>query len=373
MHISNGPLTTASATGQTIASVAGANENITIIGNTIQNVHSPIYVRGGTGSYDQNIIVGQNGAGNTLQNFGGGSASTTYGVYFIYVSNPSVDYNTINNAGGGGTPHASTYYGVFYSIVNGIVSGSNNAFTTSRNTGTSASYDLYSNNTATSENYSNNTFSSGTYSSTGQHYMIRASNGTPNKTINANSIAGSFTRTGAGSIYCYYNLGSPASGTETITNNNFSNITNTGSGAIYGIYSNSALGQTRVCSNNTISNFTAGTGIIYAIYTLSANPNNVTNNIVNNLSSSGSVYGYYASGTVLNHTNNIVSNISVGGTFYGIYAYGTTSNVTNDTVFGITKTASGNAYGIYISTSAANGTISNCEVRNMVSAGTTLV
>ena len=372
VHISNGPLSTTSATGQTIASVAGANENITIIGNTIQNVHSPIYVRGGSGFYDQNIIVGQNGAGNTLQNFGGGSATTTYGVYFIYVSDPSVDYNTIDNAAAGGSPHASTYYGVFYSTVNGVVSGTNNAFTTSRNTGTSASYDFYSTNLATSENYSNNTFSSGTYSSTGSHYMIYASNGTTNKTITGNSIAGSFTRTGAGSIYCYYNLGSPASGTETITNNNFSNITNTGTGSIYGIYSNTAVGQTRVCTNNIISNWSAGTGINYGIYTLSANPNNVSNNLVNNLSTSGSVYGYYASGTTLNHTNNIISNISVGSTFYGVYGYGTTTNITNDTVFNITQTASGSTYGIYVSTTASNANISSCEVRNMTSGGTTL-
>ncbi len=372
VHISNGPLTTASATGQTIASVAGANENITILGNTIQNVHSPIYVRGGAGSYDQNIIVGQNGAGNTLQNFGGGSVTTTYGVYFIYANNTSVDYNTINNTSGGGTPHASTYYGIFYSIVTGIVTGSNNAFTTSVS-GTSASYSLYNGNLATSEAFNNNTFASGTFSSTGAHYMIYASNGTTNKTINANSIVGTFARTGAGAIYGYYNFGSPAGGTETITNNNFSNITNTGSGAIYGIYTFTTTSQNRTCTGNTFNNLTAGTGLVYACYAVSGNNNVVNNNIINNINTSGTVYGIYASGTNFTATNNKISNVSTGGTFYGIYAYGPTSTITNDTIFSITQTAAGTTYGIFVSTSVSTlGTVSNCEVRNMVSAGSTL-
>jgi hypothetical protein len=374
IHISNGPLTVASATGQTIASVAGANENITITGNTIQNVHVPVYVRGGTGSYDQNIIVGQNGAGNILQNFGGGTASTTYGVYFIYANNVSADYNTINNIAGGGTAHSSTFYGVFYSIVSGTVSGSNNAFTTSVS-GTSASYSLYNGNLATTEVFNNNTFASGTFSSTGTHYMIYASSGTTNKTINANSIVGTFARTGAGAIYGYYNFGSPAGGTETITNNNFSNITNTGTGAIYGINTNTATTQNRTCTGNIVNNLTSGTGTIYAYYVLSGNNNVVNNNISNNINTGGTFWGIYASGNNLTANNNKISNVSAGGTSasYGLYAYGPTSSVTNDTIFGITQTGTGVLYGIFVSTSASTlGTVSNCEVRNLVSAGTTL-
>jgi hypothetical protein len=374
IHISNGPLTVASATGQTIASVAGANENITIIGNTIQNVHVPVYVRGGTGSYDQNIIVGQNGAGNILQNFGGGSASTTYGVYFIYANNVSADYNTINNIAGGGTAHSSTFYGVFYSIVSGTVSGSNNAFTTSVS-GTSASYSLYNGNLATTEAFNNNTFASGTFSSTGTHYMIYASNNTNIKTINANSIVGTFARTGAGAIYGYYNFGSPTGGTETITNNNFSNITNTGTGAVYGIYTFTTTSQNRTCTGNTLNNLTAGTGLVYACYAVSGNNNVVNNNISNNINTGGTFWGIYASGNNLTANNNKISNVSAGGTSasYGLYAYGPTSSVTNDTIFGITQTGTGVLYGIFVSTSASTlGTVSNCEVRNLVSAGTTL-
>ena len=375
IHISNGPTSVSIATGQTLTSVAGANENITITGNTIQNVHVPVYVRGGTGSYDQNIIVGQNGAGNILQNFGGGSATTSYGAYFIYASNVSVDYNTINNIAGGGSAHASTYYGVFYSIVNGVISGSNNTFTTSVS-GSSFSYVMYNGNLSTSETFNNNSFASGTFSSTGIHYMIYASSGTPIKSVSGNSISGTYTRTGAGTIYCYYNFGSPASGTETITNNNFSNITNTGTGAIYGIYTFTSASQNRACTGNTLNNLTSGTGLVYACYALSSNNNVVNNNIVNNINTGGAVWGVACSGNNLTANNNKISNVSAGGagTSYGLYAYGVTTSVTNDTIFGITQGGTGILYGIAVTTTASVlGNISNCEVRNMVSAGTTLV
>ncbi|MFN9980971.1 MAG: hypothetical protein ACK53Y_13680, partial [bacterium] len=109
-------------------------------------------------------------------------------------------------------------------------------------------------------------------------YMIYASNGTTNKTINGNSIVGTFSRTGAGAIYGYYNFGSPTAGTETLTNNNFSNITNTGTGAIYGIYTFTTTSQNRTCTGNTLNNLTSGTGLIYAFYTVSGNNNIVNNN-----------------------------------------------------------------------------------------------
>ena len=59
-------------------------------------------VRGSTAYYDSVITIGQSGAGNIIQNFGASAVATTYGVYFIYVESPSVAYNTIDNAGGGG-------------------------------------------------------------------------------------------------------------------------------------------------------------------------------------------------------------------------------------------------------------------------------
>jgi hypothetical protein len=231
IYVGNGASTVSSATGVTVSANSGRNENITITGNTISNVHAGIVCRGYSTAayYDQNIVIGASGAGNgnTIQNFGGGSATTTYGVYFIYTNNTSVEYNTINNAGGGGSAHASTFYGVFFSPVTGSVACNNNAFTlnTSGTSGVNGIYQANGTN-VTTQDYNNNTFS-GSTATTGTVYLIYASNTTANaKNIIGNSISGSFTKTGAsGTFYCFYDFGSPTGVMQPFSDNNFSNIT----------------------------------------------------------------------------------------------------------------------------------------------------
>ncbi|WP_290663207.1 hypothetical protein, partial [Ignavibacterium sp.] len=360
IYIGNGTTSTSSAVGVTVTATSGINSNITITGNTIQNVHSGIYVRGSSaaGFYDSDVVIGQSGAGNTITNFGGGSATTTYGVYFIYVNNPTLAYNTITSA-----THGSTLYGVFYSTVTGNVVGSNNAFTLSNNSASSATQYIYNGNTVTSETFDNNTFAAGTISSTGSVYLIYASNGTQIKSISGNQISGTFSRTGAsGTFYCYYNFGSPTSGTETIANNNFSNISVSGTSTLYGIYTNTATGQNRVCYNNTISNLTGGTGSTYAIYVLSTTSNQVYNNIITDITAGGTVYGLYFTGTNPTVYNNVVKNISTGGsTLYGIYDAGTgTTNCYKNQVYNLTcSNTSAILYGIYVTSGTANYVYNN--------------
>ncbi len=360
IYIGNGTTSTSSATGVTVTATSGINSNITIIGNTITNVHAGIYVRGSsaTGFYDSDVTIGQSGAGNTITNFGGGSATTTYGIYFIYVNNPSVAYNTITSAA-----HGSTLYGIFYSTVTGNVVGSNNSFNLANNSTSSVTYFIYNANLVTSETFDNNTFAAGTLSSTGSVYLIYASNATPNKSISNNSISGSINRTGAsGSFYCYYNFGSPSSGTETISNNNFSNITVTGSSSLYGIYTNTAPGQNRVCNNNTVSNLTGGTGSTYGIYVLSSNSNQVYDNDVFDITAGGTVYGLYFTGTNPTVYNNNVYNLTTSGsTMYGIYDAGTgTTNCYKNQVYNLTNNhTSATLYGFYITTGTSNYVYNN--------------
>ncbi|MBL7922723.1 MAG: hypothetical protein JNL88_00850 [Bacteroidia bacterium] len=368
IHIGNGTVSVSSATGVTVTANSGRSENILIRGNTIQNVHAGIYCRGFNSAalYDQNITIGQAGAGNTIRNFGGGSATTTYGVYFIYANNTSVDYNTIDNAGGGGSAHASIFYSIFYSVVSGVVSGSNNAITVNTS-GTSAMQCIYNSNAVTSNTFSNNSFS-GSVATTGTSYLIYASSTTPDVTITGNQVSGTFTKTGAsGTFYCYYNLGSPAAGTETITNNNFSNITSTGTGAFNGIYTNTAVGQNRVCHSNTISNWTIGsTSTSYGIYCLSSLSNQVYNNTVSNINAtaSGGLVGIYFTGTNPTVYGNTVSNLTIGNAtvFYGMQCAGTgTVNLYGNRIFNLVNnnaasTAANLVAGIHVST---NGTSTN--------------
>uniref|UniRef100_A0A7V3E778 Choice-of-anchor D domain-containing protein n=1 Tax=Ignavibacterium album TaxID=591197 RepID=A0A7V3E778_9BACT len=360
IYIGNGTTSTSSATGVTVTATSGINSNITITGNTIQNVHAGIYVRGSsaTGFYDSDVTIGQSGAGNTITNFGGGSATTTYGVYFIYVNNPTVAYNTITSAS-----HGSTLYGIFYSTVTGNVVGSNNSFNLANTSASSTTQYIYNSNTVTSETFDNNTFAAGTISSTGTVYLIYASSGTPNKSISGNQVSGAISRTGAsGSFYCYYNFGSPASGTETLANNNFSNISVSGTSSLYGIYTNTATGQNRLCYNNTVSNLTGGTGSTYGIYALSTTSNQVYNNTVSNITAGGTVYSLYFSGTNPVVYNNLVYNISTNGTaLYGIYNSGSgTTNCYKNQVYNLTcSNASATLYGFYITTGTANYVYNN--------------
>ncbi len=365
IYIGNGTTSTSSATGVTVTTASGINSNIVITGNTVQNVHAGIYVRGSsaTGFYDSDVIVGQSGAGNIIQNFGGGNASTTYGVYFIYVNNTSVVYNTIDNAGGGGAAHGATLYGIFYSTVTGDIVGSNNAYTLANISASSSTYGSYNGNTCTSENFSNNTFASGTISSTGTMYLIYASSGTPNVTVSGNQVTGTFSRTGAsGALYCYYNLGSPSSGTETFSNNNFSNISVAGSTSLYGYYSNTTTSQNRVCNGNTFANWTGGTGSAYIVYALSTLSNQIYNNSIHDVTAGGTVYCMYATGTNGTFYGNNIYNITTSGsTFYGLYdgASGTTNCYKNQ-VYNLTgNNASQTLYGFYISAGTSNNVFNN--------------
>jgi len=390
-----------SATGITITSTGGRNENVTITGNTISNVFTGILLRGfnHTASpydfYDQNFIVGQSGAGNLIQNFAGNTASAAYGVYLIYHNNSNISYNTINNTAGGGSAFTSTGYGIFHStatnasatynynnitlssttgqlraIMFGTTSSGVGDYTCNNNTisltmaGTTEATHIYATGTVNSFTINNNTFSYGTFASTIASYCIYASTATNTVTISGNQTSGAISKTGAGTFYFYYNFGSPTGGTETITNNTFSNFTaTTGSSALYGIYSNTAVAQNRVCSNNTTSNLThSGTGLIYGLTAMSGGTNQVNDNNVYSITGGGTIYGLYFTGTNPTVYNNNVYNITTSGTtLYGIYDAGTgTTNCYKNQVYNlIGNNASPTLYGFYITTGTANYVYNN--------------
>ncbi|MCX6166275.1 MAG: right-handed parallel beta-helix repeat-containing protein, partial [Ignavibacteriae bacterium] len=216
---------------------------------------------------------------------------------------------------------------------------------------------------STSITINNNTFSYGTFASTTTTYMIYASTATNNVTISGNGTSGTINKTGVGSFYCYYNLGSPTGGTETFTNNNFSNITVTGTSALYGLYSNTTVSANRVCSGNTISNWTVGTGTTYTIYLASTTTNQIFNNNIYNISAGGLIYGLYFTGTNPSVYNNNVYGLttSAASTIYGIYNGGTgITNCYRNKVYNLTgNNASSVTYGLYITTGTTNYNYNN--------------
>jgi hypothetical protein len=335
IYIGNGTVSTSSATGVTVTAATGINSNITITGNTIQNVASCVYVRGSsaTGFADSDVVIGQSGAGNTFQNFGinTGSTNTEYGVYFIYQNNPSVSYNTFDNAGAGGAATNGTFYQVFFSSgVSGDIVASNNAMTIENAATSSSTYFIYSTNTVNSETVENNTFASNDTLPSGSLYFIYLSNGTPNKTVNNNSTVGSFIKAGGGT-YCYYNGASPTSGLETITNNTFSNIEIlSGTSTFYGIYSYTASGHDAVVTGNTLSNISGVGGTFYGLRASSANNCQVSGNTVHDVTAASTIYGLYGGNTTGTYYNNSIYGLTYTGTstsiLYGVYQTGGTDN-----------------------------------------------
>ncbi len=369
--------TTSSATGITVTSTGGRNENITITGNTISNVFTGIIIRGyGHSSpydfYDQNIIVGGSAANaNTVQNYGGNAVSTCYAVYLIYYTNATVSYNTFDNLAGGGTAATSTLYGLMASSSSsaGVCNFSNNTVNLAISS-TSGLNSIYFSGTATSATISNNVFSYGAFASTSSAYSINCSNSTPNLTITGNQTSGAISKTGvSGSYYFFYNNGSPASGISTISNNTVSNITLVGSSSFYGIYNTAALTQQVNVDNNTISNISVVTGTNYPIYLTYGNTGStVLNNSITNCSSGvggGNVYGLYfsnASMVGLTASGNTISGLSCGGanTVAGIFVGamgGSTStptigaNICKNNIYNLTNNNTsglGYTYGIYV-------------------------
>lgn len=366
IYIGNGASDVSSATGVYVIDESGKNTNILITGNTVQNVHAGICIRGSSviNFSDRDVIVGQNGAGNTILNFGGGNATTSYGIFFMYVANPTASNNTINNTGSGGSPHGSTLYGIYYSNgVSGTVDGNNNTLNLSVNA-SSAIYFISSSNTATSESFSNNTFEAGSFTSTSTSYLISASNGSAFKTISGNAVVAKITKTGAsGAFYCYYNGASSAGSTETITGNDFSNITLKGNSTFNGIISTgSSSPQTRVCSGNTLSNITTGTGAVYLIKTTNTMPNLITNNTLQSITAGGTVYGLYFSGINATVYNNRVRDIvTTGAAIYGIFNAGTeTTNCYKNKICNLTvNNSTPSLYGLYIQTGTSNNNYNN--------------
>ncbi len=311
--------TTSSATGITVTSIGGRNENLTFSNNTIRNVHHGIYVRGFVHSspwdfYDHNITI----TGNTFNNLGGGSTSTSYGLYMIYYHDVVASNNVYNNIASGGVAGTGFRYGLMFSS-----SSDHGNLTVTNNTVTL---------TTTS----------------GSKYAMYSSGSSPTGTLNISSNTFSFpTNTQTGSTYGIYRFGTAA--TATMSNNTINSFT-ASSGIFYGIY-NTGNGTT---SNNTIAGYTmGGTSTQYPMYISNANMTAFGNTVSNvTYTGTGTFYGFRigSGNTTSSFYNNSISNITTGGTTYCIYAASPTGmDAYNNSVSNITATGNtSNLSGFYL-------------------------
>jgi hypothetical protein len=309
--------TTFSATGITVTSLGGRNENISFTNNTILDCQTGIYVRGFNDAtpfdfYDINIDVNN----NTIQRLAGVSTSTAYGIYMIYYKNVNANNNTINNTANGGVAGTGGIYGIMLS------SSSDHGNT----------------------NINNNAVTMTT--TTGFRYGIYSAGSSTLGTLNINSNTAGFGSGSTGSTYAIYRFGTAA--TANMNNNTIPTFTQT-SGIFYGIY-NTGNGTT---SNNTIAGYTmGGLSSQYPYYLANVNMTAFGNTMTNiNYTGTGTFFGFFIGSGAAESSfyNNTASAISCSGTTYGIYAsFPAGMSVYNNSITGFTTTGASNLSGIYL-------------------------
>ena len=343
------------------------------------------------------------------------SASTIYGIYCVN-----------NNA---------TATGTSFSITGNIIGYSSNAQTgtmTYEAGSTAGSFTgiLFnaSNSAVTTNNINNNTISNFQWTSTGSSVFNGISTTSMTSTtsghvlnLNSNKIKNiswvnatgqltgilsgyspsvsisnnefdNITRSGSGILYCINYTGTSSSA-FTFDQNTITNISNTSSAstsALYGIYSVSSP-ATETWTNNLIdgisSNSTGGQTVL-GIYNATATTGNKTcqNNTVRNISlpaaSTGSIYGLRIGyiGAISTVSNNTIYNLSGGATIVGLLVGGTavtsaSTSVYKNKIYDLsTNNASGTTFGLQLATLGTSSTtnVYNNYIGNLTAASTSL-
>ncbi|MEI7662249.1 MAG: hypothetical protein WCK34_08625, partial [Bacteroidota bacterium] len=364
-------------TGITLTSTGGRNENVTLTGNTITNVFSGIVLIGYNQAaspydfYDQNFVVGSAGAGNVIRNFAGNTASAAYGIYLIRNTSPTISYNTIDNAGGGGSNATLDITGIYIdgTVAGGDLIANNNTIILGQ--GSSSAATAINNMPACSSgNFNNNTFGYGTFTSSVLTMLIYSERKVNNITVTGNQTTGTINKTGIGKFYGCYFKDSPTSGTAIISNNNFSNITVTGASEFMGIQVSFTNVLVNI-NNNIISNITGGTSFIIGIYLGSCLAGStVSGNTISNITNLNYIWGlclgYVGSPGSFDASNNTIHGLTSTTTSFlaGILiAGGDVANIHHNNIYNLSNlNASGQVIGIH-----ANGGNVNNLYNNLIS------
>jgi hypothetical protein len=356
-----------------ITSAGGAHDYTHIYGNTITNVnHGIVIIGSSTPAYENNgIDIGGTSTttSNTISNFGTtptysafvGTASAVTGININSCLNTNISYNSITSSNGGMTVTGNIYgiyvitsgyvssgsyfntinfnsisikpgiadatvYGLRNSVGNAYISYdvSHNLFHDFGHTasGTGAIYLLNCDITGNVETVTDNSFNNISVNTTGAVYLMFFGGSLPlptsSMTITNNNIVTGFSKTGSGAtVYCLFSNGSSVSGNVTIANNNFSNITLTGTTALMGIQSTDGGAPSKSIHDNTISNLTGGTGTITGL-NFNYGTANIYNNTFSNLSGGGAITVLQCGGTsasLQNIYSNTINAISSSGAF----------------------------------------------------------
>lgn len=293
------------------------------------------------------------------------TSGTTYMIYNTGAVTTTINLNnnTIGNiAFPGASANTGTIYGIYTSSgsASTTLNTNNNIFQNFNftTTATGTIYFIYNSTQQGTSNMNSNNYNNLTLNSTAACYFAYNSNATQTTNFNNNFITTAFNKTGAGgTLYGYYNFGSPGGGIATFTGNNFSNITLIGATALYGIYQATSTSQQYIGTNNIVNNVTSGAAAISGLYfTYGAAGCVLSGNTVSNITCASTLYGIQlgtTASTSLNCFSNNINSLTTTGAaaVYGIYhGAGTATNMYQNKLFAIqANNAGGTSFGIYIS------------------------
>ncbi|MEP6645497.1 MAG: GEVED domain-containing protein [Saprospiraceae bacterium] len=340
-------------------SVGGASSSTTIVG--IINTSA-----WGTLNMNSNIIKGTTSTATT----GGFTGISNTGVV---VTTINMNNNQIGNASGNAITYSVATSGTFTGITNSggaaaavLTMNGNNIQGITYN-GASSSAQLYLNNSTFTgtTNINTNTFTNLNVNTTGSVTFISNSVNHATSTthnVNNNQVVTGYTKGGSGGTILFYNAfgSSPASVTEINNGNNFSNLTFTGA-SIAGWRSadGTTPGSRKTITGNTFNNITntisgAISSILYVGFSDNTfASNNVSGNIISNISGASTITGIFSDGQNQNFINNSIFALSSSGPSIvsGISMTGATiQNISKNKIYNLSASnAAGSVNGIVVS------------------------
>jgi len=325
------------------------NNNI-ITGNASNGTSGSYYMINNTGAVTTSISI----ANNNINGFTFNAATTSAG------------FRGINNTGAASTSSLT-------------IANNNLQAITYTGAGSGAFDGFYNSGTANSQNILNNTLTNLSINTSGAFQLLFCNNTMPVgslRTISGNSIVTGFSKTLAGgTCYGYYsNSTSAATSNEVNTNNNLSNITVVGATALNVWYTGDGTttapyGPGKTVTNNVFTNITGGTsaviGLVVGYSNNGSTTNNVSNNLVSNITGAGAITGIQLTQGNQNATNNSVNSFTSTGATSAVIGInvttnGTTENIIKNKIYNLENNqAGGTVTGISISSAVTNNVFNN--------------
>jgi hypothetical protein len=314
-----------------------AGSTINVNGNSFKGINVKRLSQPGTLDGSIGILTSANVQSSTI-NINGNNFGTDDGNYVTFNDANSGEVWGIVNQGGSSAGSLSISGNNFRKFVNNVPGSSTCTFI----------LNLFATASAT---MNDNLFTNLDMNTSGNQIFLRNANVTwPANavvTVSGNKVVGSFNKI-AGNGVTFYRHEGPSTNTftENVTNNQFTNVTVSGSTFVNGIWDR-ITGANKSITNNLLSNITAQTGQVNAISIEQGN-NVIASNTITNIAGQAGVNGIYFDQSVLSSSvngNNINNLVSSSATFavngMSIDGLTATHNIYRNKIYGLQNMSAG--------------------------------